>query len=394
MKRRRLAVLLVAAVAVWLGGCRNEGPDKQPDIAASSSAQAGRPDDGAITTRVQAKFYQSRSVKTADIDVETSDGVVTLEGTVASSDVRQEAVNQARGVEGVVRVEDQLEVRAPEATATTGARPEADEPAQAEGGRAAADRDLGDHVSSGFVTAKIQAQYFGDDDVKGRNIDVDTVNGVVTLRGEVDSARSRERAVEIARQTEGVTRVDDRLAVKPRDASAPPAPETGAAGSAPEVRDEDISTRIQSKYFANDELRASHITVTTKNGVVTLGRTVTSEGQREEAVAVARNTNGVSQVNDEISLQAAPAGTSGSAPRSLDDKLGDAWITTKVQSKFFLDASVKSGNVNVVSKNGTVTLAGFVSSADARRKAVEIAQATEGVVKVVDRLKVQEPERR
>jgi osmotically-inducible protein OsmY len=55
-----------------------------------------------------------------------------------------------------------------------------------------------------------------DDLVKARTIDVDTTDSVVTLTGTVESNQERERAVRLARETAGVTRVVDKLQLKPR----------------------------------------------------------------------------------------------------------------------------------------------------------------------------------
>ena len=63
------------------------------------------------------------------------------------------------------------------------------------------------------ITMKIQAKYADDDIVKGRNIDVDSVNGVVTLKGEVDTKRERDAAEQLARETSGVKRVINELKV-------------------------------------------------------------------------------------------------------------------------------------------------------------------------------------
>jgi hypothetical protein len=65
------------------------------------------------------------------------------------------------------------------------------------------------------ITMKIQAKYAGDDVVKGRNIDVDTDKGVVTLKGSVDSRRERDAAEQLARETDGVKRVVNELKVAP-----------------------------------------------------------------------------------------------------------------------------------------------------------------------------------
>ena len=69
-------------------------------------------------------------------------------------------------------------------------------------------------VSDGTLTAKIKSKMALDDHVNGRAIDVDTSGSVVTVRGSVGSAGERERALRLARDTEGVTQVIDRLRVR------------------------------------------------------------------------------------------------------------------------------------------------------------------------------------
>jgi hyperosmotically inducible periplasmic protein len=73
---------------------------------------------------------------------------------------------------------------------------------------------LGDSVSEGALTAKIKSKMALDDRVKARAINVDTSGAVVTLTGVVASASERERAVRLARETDGVTQVVDRLHIK------------------------------------------------------------------------------------------------------------------------------------------------------------------------------------
>lgn len=63
------------------------------------------------------------------------------------------------------------------------------------------------------LTAKIKSKMALDDLVKARTIDVDTSDGVVTLSGSVESLEQRERAVRLARETEGVTSVNDLLTI-------------------------------------------------------------------------------------------------------------------------------------------------------------------------------------
>jgi osmotically-inducible protein OsmY len=73
---------------------------------------------------------------------------------------------------------------------------------------------VGGTVSDSALTAKIKSKMVLDDSVKARGIDVDTSRTVVTLSGVVRSADERDRAVRLARETEGVTKVVDKLRVR------------------------------------------------------------------------------------------------------------------------------------------------------------------------------------
>jgi osmotically-inducible protein OsmY len=84
------------------------------------------------------------------------------------------------------------------------------------GERAAeASAKAGEAVRDASVTSKIVAKMALDDLVKARTIDVTTDGPIVMLSGRVHSQAERERAVRLARETEGVQRVDDRLRVEP-----------------------------------------------------------------------------------------------------------------------------------------------------------------------------------
>src|SRR5690606_38962525 len=90
---------------------------------------------------------------------------------------------------------------------TTAAR----EPAETEQRRMAPVRDLS--RPDEWITMKIQSKYFLDTDVKGRQINVETVEGVVTLKGTVTTDAEKSLAESIAKDTEGVTRVVNQLTV-------------------------------------------------------------------------------------------------------------------------------------------------------------------------------------
>ncbi|WP_246123036.1 BON domain-containing protein [Luteimonas wenzhouensis] len=70
-------------------------------------------------------------------------------------------------------------------------------------------------VDDTWITTKVKSSLLADSDVSGLSIDVETVNGTVTLSGEVDSQAQIDEATRIAREIEGVVNVDSsRLTVK------------------------------------------------------------------------------------------------------------------------------------------------------------------------------------
>ena len=69
-------------------------------------------------------------------------------------------------------------------------------------------------IETGGITAKIKSKMALDDTVKALAINVDTNGSVVTLTGVVRSEAERQRALELAKETEGVTSVVDHLQVR------------------------------------------------------------------------------------------------------------------------------------------------------------------------------------
>ncbi len=72
----------------------------------------------------------------------------------------------------------------------------------------------GQAIDDASITASIKGKYLVDDTLKGLDISVDTVQGVVTLTGPVQSDTAKELATQIAENVEGVVRVDNQLMVQ------------------------------------------------------------------------------------------------------------------------------------------------------------------------------------
>lgn len=69
------------------------------------------------------------------------------------------------------------------------------------------------------ITTAVKSKLAADDMVKAYQVDVETENKVVTLRGDVETVAQKERAVLLARDTDGVTDVIDQLRVNPTAAT-------------------------------------------------------------------------------------------------------------------------------------------------------------------------------
>jgi hyperosmotically inducible protein len=269
----------------------------------------------------------------------------------------------------------------------------------AAGMRSAAGR-AGEQLADGWLTTKIQAQYFADDDVKARYIEVSTEDGIVTLRGTVDTPAAKDVALQIAANTDGVRDIRDQLAVvgdgvgqgsaqadtrwsmpaTPRAASEAPVGTTGEV-TAP-LSDADVTSLVQSKFYLDDALKTRSIQVGTENGVVTLRGEVTSDDERAQALLLARTTRGVERVEDALTVNI-PAAAPATPAASADETLG-----SQVREKLSADATVKAGTIEVSARDGVVLLDGTMPTAAAKQRAVTLTRETAGVVQVIDRLTV------
>jgi hyperosmotically inducible protein len=135
--------------------------------------------------QIQASLQSDRDLANNRIDVQVSDGVATLKGTVDSETERSKAV-QLASVGSIRVVDDQLKVQSAGLQAT---------------------------VTDSAITTKIKGQLLANTDLRKADISVSTNNGVVTLTGTVPSGELRQLAVDLARHTGGVLRVDDQMHV-------------------------------------------------------------------------------------------------------------------------------------------------------------------------------------
>lgn len=177
----------------------------------------------------------------------------------------------------------------------------------------------------------------------------------VILEGEVAKAQHRQTAERLAKRVKGVTSVDNQIAI--RMAAAPTNNEReGTRGSvlAGDVKD---STRV-----AADK---------TEDAAEKTGSAIgkAAEATKDAVVTGAKKTADV-VTND------------------VPEKVDETWITSKIAGKINADDALEHVDVDVKVKKNVVTITGDVPSADLRDRVLSIARETEGVARVVDRMKV------
>lgn len=156
-------------------------------------AYAQRVDDATLGAVIRARLLWSRVTEQAPIEVQSSDGVVTLRGKVDSPEAKELAGVLARTTEGVHLVNNLVSL---DSTALAKAR---EKPV---------DAPSGPQPGDSWIIDKIQTSYRFSRNLDGLNIKVASEQGMVRLSGEVVSSEQRTIAIDVARQIVGVRGVD------------------------------------------------------------------------------------------------------------------------------------------------------------------------------------------
>ena len=118
------AVVAASAAILVLGACtRDETKEVRTEVKQATNAAANVVDNAALTTKVKTALLADELVKGTQINVDSNNGVVTLNGAVDSPAHKEKAEQVAKGVSGVTRVQNNL--NAPTTTTTSSAPPPA-----------------------------------------------------------------------------------------------------------------------------------------------------------------------------------------------------------------------------------------------------------------------------
>ncbi len=153
--------------------------------------------DATTTATVKSKLLWNRHTQGLDIDVDTSNSVVTLTGEANSDAARELAQRLAENTAGVRDVRNNIVITDQPGTA-----------AQAQQAAGEAASEAAEVVSDAWITSKVKSSLLFNRNLDAMDISVMSRNGRVTLSGRVDSDARKQLAIETAGNIRGVESVD------------------------------------------------------------------------------------------------------------------------------------------------------------------------------------------
>ena len=190
---RRLFALLVLAALVVAGLYYWKGRNPQLETPKSLHEVGRTLEDTAVTGAVKTAFGLNKTLKPLPIEVHTEDHVVTLRGEVPRKEMKETAERVAAAVPEVRQVVNHIQV--------TGGAEESPRP----------DRTLTETVDDQALEVQVRLALSLNRDLKGTDIKVDAFKRSVTLSGHTRKDSQKAVAVQVARDTPGVSNVTDHI---------------------------------------------------------------------------------------------------------------------------------------------------------------------------------------
>lgn len=230
-------------------------------------------------TQIWTTYALNPNLRATNLKVEVKGSKATLSGTVEEGVEKELAKQIALGVSGIKEVDNQIVVDA------TYAAP----------ARTSSERSFGEVVDDSTVTAAVKSKLLWSKHADGLRTEVETMNGRVTLSGTANTPAAKDLAGRLARNTDGVVAVDNKLTIEPKpnvsDVAGKKADQAALA-----VSDSWITTKVKSTLLYSRWVDGSDIKVETKSGIVTLSGQAETAAERNLAIELAQNVRGVKKV--------------------------------------------------------------------------------------------------
>ncbi|KFZ38544.1 transporter [Shewanella mangrovi] len=158
-------------------------------------------------------------------------------------------------------------------------------------------QDWKDDAKDAWIDGKAETVLLLNTNLNNFDINTDVTEGQVTLTGQVDSDVDKALASELVEGIDGVKSVKNKLTVvTPKDSNADKAQDGQL------LTDTKITTVVKTRLLFEPEVSGTSIDVSTKQGVVTLNGTLDTSAERDLALAIARNTDDVKKVVDNLEV--------------------------------------------------------------------------------------------
>jgi osmotically-inducible protein OsmY len=295
--------------------------------------------DSGITTAVEKGLIMEKGVSPNDVDVATSQGIVTLSGSVNDLLAKDRAVKIAESIRGVLGVIDRT-------TVTPVSRPDED-------------------IRKDILTALLQ-----DPATESYQVTVSVKDAVATLTGTVGSRAEKQLAARVAEGVKGVKEVRNGVMIN----------------YLAKRTDSEITTDIKARLQWDIWINGGVINPVVKNGNVTLTGTVGSVISDSRAFDDAW-VNGVMSV-DASGLKVDPNVRLDAQRKFKDAIRSDSEIKQAVLAALRLDPRVMAFSPDVNVEDGVVILGGEVGNSKAKTAADQDAMGIVGVWRVDNLLKV------
>ncbi|MBF0161266.1 MAG: BON domain-containing protein [Magnetococcales bacterium] len=146
-----------------------------------------------------------------------------------------------------------------------------------------------------------------------------------------------------------------------------------------QMEDSWVAMKIRSRYVQSERVRVGNIGVSVYEGRVLLTGAAINQEEVNEAIRIARETRGVTEVRSEIRVQYV----------SPSELATDTLITSKVKSQFLVDQEVHGLNIHVKTTKGVVYLTGEAKTPQERDRAIHVARQVADVREVVSYIEME-----
>jgi len=235
-------------------------------LAFSVPVHAAKTDDRIESTAKQSYVFKTY-LKGDDIRIKSSEGAVSLSGTVSEESHKALASDTVASLPGVKSVDNKLEVK------TVSPAVGSDE----------------------WLITKVKTTLLFHSSVSAGKTEVFAKDGVVTLRGHAATQAQKELTTEYARDVDGVKGVNNEMVVKG------PKHQKRTVGT--KIDDASITAQVKLSLLNHRSTSAIHTSVTTQKGVVAVSGKAANQAEKDLVSKLVADINGVKQVTNQMIIE-------------------------------------------------------------------------------------------